>query len=122
MSTVKYLKLCMDVCDKNEIGNIILYQNYLYRIQLKEIYSPIDIYRGEYGYFYEYDLNEIKDLKKYIISKCQTLTYCGFDIRSFKENILFIDRIVPVGSSLDIDIIWDGYNLIERLSTICDIR
>ena len=27
-----------------------------------------------------------------------------------------VDRIVPVGNAIDMDINWDGYNLIETLS------
>ena len=29
-----------------------------------------------------------------------------------------VDRIVPIGKALDIDVIWDGYDLIGSLSRI----
>jgi len=31
-----------------------------------------------------------------------------------------IDRVVPVGSALDISVIWDGYDIVRTLSRIID--
>ena len=33
-----------------------------------------------------------------------------------KTGVRGIDRIVPVGKTMDFDLIWDGYNLYERLT------
>ena len=60
-------------------------------------------------------------MKKFITKKCQTLTYFGLDkkqVKSFllKNNLLGIDRVVPIGNGLDINLIWDGYDVIESLS------
>ena len=38
------------------------------------------------------------------------------------NNLLGIDRIVPIGESLDFDINWDGYETIKILSRIVAIR
>jgi len=27
-----------------------------------------------------------------------------------------VDRIVPIGHTMDFDLVWDGYNLVERLT------
>lgn len=35
-----------------------------------------------------------------------------------KNNLTGIDRIVPVGHSLDIGVIWDGYDLIRQFTRI----
>ena len=32
-----------------------------------------------------------------------------------------IDRIVPVGKTMDFDLIWDGNNLYERLTRIISL-
>jgi hypothetical protein len=45
----------------------------------------------------------------------------GFSEEELKDfiknsNLRGIDRIVPIGKSLDFSIIWDGFNLIESLS------
>ena len=53
--------------------------------------------------------------------KCQTLTYIGINFAEIKEFIFKygphgIDRAVPMGSSMDFTLVWDGYDLIRSLS------
>ena len=53
--------------------------------------------------------------------RCQTLTYYGVkeeDFRTFLEETrpAGIDRIVPMGKSMDFSLIWDGYDLIRQMS------
>ncbi len=61
------------------------------------------------------------------ITQYQTLTYYGVD-RNILENFIIensvsgIDRIVPVGRALDMDLVWDGYDVISYLSRIVDIK
>ena len=40
------------------------------------------------------------------------------------ENNKFegIDRIVPVGRTLDMDVIWDGFDLPNTLSRIIEVK
>ena len=33
-----------------------------------------------------------------------------------RNNLLGIDRVVPIGKALDISLIWDGYDVIDSLS------
>ena len=33
-----------------------------------------------------------------------------------ENNIFGIDRVVPIGSSLEIDLIWDGFDIVKTLS------
>ena len=60
-------------------------------------------------------------------TKIQTLTYFGvekdklFDIVYNAGNI-GIDRIVPIGSALEMGIIWDGYDMIYSLTKIIDLK
>jgi hypothetical protein len=56
----------------------------------------------------------------------QTLTYMGFD-KEYVEKIVLegdtiVDRIVPVGMALDIGFVWDGVDVLNRLSRIVAIR
>ena len=62
-----------------------------------------------------------------INNKYQTLTYFGFKkeiLKNFvlKNNLKGIDRIVPIGQSLDISLLWDGYDVLNILSRGIDIR
>ena len=44
-----------------------------------------------------------------------------FDIVYNTGNI-GIDRIVPIGSALEMGIIWDGYDMIYSLTKIIDLK
>ena len=53
--------------------------------------------------------------------RCQTLTTYGVqeeDIREFLKEVrpAGIDRVVPIGKSMDFSLIWDGYDLIRQMS------
>ena len=88
---------------------------------------PDDIYsfRGNCGYFFEYDAKELSEIIHIISNKFQTLTYFGLNKLSLKDFVIDnklngIDRIVPIGQSLDISLNWDGFGVIESLSRIID--
>jgi hypothetical protein len=49
------------------------------------------------------------------------MTYFGFAPSELNEftsglNLKGIDRVVPIGASLDFSFIWDGHDLINTLS------
>ena len=53
--------------------------------------------------------------------KFQTLAYYGMEPSVLKKFIethrpCGIDRIVPIGRTLDFSLVWDGYDLIGMLS------
>ena len=45
-------------------------------------------------------------------------------VRNFviKNRLHGIDLIVPVGAAMDIDIVWDGYDLVTMLSRKIEVR
>lgn len=78
------------------------------------------------GSFIEYTDKDINALKSIITKKYQTLSYFGLDpeeLRSFiiENRLSGIDRIVPIGKTTDIGLIWDGYDLVGSLTRIIDI-
>ena len=95
----------------------------LYVIDLKKLPKNLDQLRGKWGYFYQYYTKDLKKFSKFINNKFQTLTYYGFDKKYFinlivDNNIKGIDRVVPIGSSLNMNLMWDGYDIINILSRI----
>ena len=88
------------------------HQNILYRVEFNKLDEKIHFYRGKWGLFFEYNINRIDELKKIINKKYQTLTYFGVDTSLLKNFVINnklkgIDRVVPVGQSLDISLMWD---------------
>lgn len=95
------------------------YENILIRIQLNKLSKNLDKFRGRWGLFYEYIINNNLNLpysKKY-----QTLSYYGFNKNELKnlkdrsKNFSF-NRVVPVGKSTEMNLFWDGNNLVSILS------
>lgn len=112
-----------------EIGNITREQphnNKLWRVLISELNSDLDHYRCAGGFFHEYISSSFNDIEKIVNRKYQTLSYYGFEKKYLKEKIRElklngIDRVVPIGSTTNFDLHWDGYDLIHTLSRICKI-
>ncbi len=122
VSVDKYTKICEDaILNSDYISNFQNVENLLYRIELNKIDENITELRGNGGYFYEYSLKNYDELFNIINEKYQTITYFGINPETLrndiiKNNLKGIDRIVPIGKAMDIDVIWDGHNLIYELS------
>jgi len=122
----RYSKFCEFAAKRDEIETSFK-DNFIFRTKLKSIPSDIYNLRVGYGYYFEYFLKNIFEIKKYISPKIQTLTYAGFDPKELKNMILDlkpngIDRIVPFGRALEFNEIWDGYDLPRCFSKIIDIK
>ena len=94
--------------------------NLIIRVRVPELTDYLMEYRGNSGFFYEYDCRDIVELLPLVNdTRCQTIAYVG-DKKMFKplitSGVKGIDRIVPMGKTMDFDLIWDGYNLPSLLS------
>jgi len=123
----KYSKLLDESIRDNNIIKLVNMENLLTYIEIKELNKNLHQYRGINGLFYSFELEDINSLSDIVNNRYQTLTYYGVDkkiLENFviENNISGIDRIVPVGRALDMDIIWDGYDIINYLSRIVDIK
>ena len=69
----------------------------------------------------------MNEFSSFVNEKYQTLLYLGFkkkDLHNliFNNDIKGIDRVVQFGNSLNIDLIWDGYDIIDNLTRIIEIE
>lgn len=93
--------------------------NIITRINLDAVDEKIRDYRGNSGFFYEYTTEDILDLKPLCDEKMQTVSYFGDKsmlIPLIESGVKGIDRISEIGKTMDFDFIWDGYNLVERMT------
>lgn len=94
--------------------------NRLVRIQVSELLPKLMDYRGNSGYFYEYDCDDITMIRDFCNdTHCQTIGLLGEKTivdPLLKSGIRGVDRIVPIGHTMDFDLLWDGYNLVERIT------
>ncbi|WP_026671248.1 acyl-CoA reductase [Butyrivibrio sp. AD3002] len=89
--------------------------NLIIRVNVPEITDALKEGFDNSGLFYEYECDSIEEISGVCDDKkCQTLAYIGkSDVVKdlFKKGIKGIDRVVPVGKTMDFDLIWDGYDL-----------
>ena len=100
--------------------------NLIIRVQVPEISDSLMDYNDNSGFFLEYDCKDIMDIRNLCDNKrCQTLAYIGNlnILRPLIESgIKGVDRIVPIGKTMDFDLIWDGYDLTSFLCRTIVIR
>jgi hypothetical protein len=73
------------------------------------------------GFFFETDISDFKDILPVCNERCQTIIYYGINIDELKNCIMNnkphgVDRVVPMGKSMDFSLIWDGYDLVRAMS------
>ncbi len=122
----KYNKLCNDVVNLKNFKSQEKFGNLIYTLLLNKLDEDVDKMRGKWGYFYEYKINNLNQIKKIINNKFQTLTYFGVEkklLQTFvKNNLRGIDRVVPIGQALDISLNWDGIDINNALTRVIDIK
>jgi hypothetical protein len=76
---------------------------------------------NRFGAFFQDDLEQLEDLAFLLDYRIQTITYFGVEPKKIADFVMNsrlqgVDRIVPIGTGLDFDFIWDGYDLPRSLS------
>ena len=94
---------------------------FITRIDVDKIEKDLMNYKYNSGFYFEKDIENLREIVDVCDVRCQTLTYYGVkadDFRVFLEEArpIGIDRIVPMGKSMDFALVWDGYDLIRQMS------
>jgi len=128
ISTVdNYSRLATEIIKNKNIKSYKSFSKSLYVITLKKIYPNLFLEKPKWGFFFECDIKNFDNLSFVTNKRLQTLTYYGFEKKFLKnyfskKNFNGIDRIVPFGQALNINLIWDGYDLIKILSREIEIK
>ena len=94
---------------------------FITRLDVDKIDKDLMNYKYNSGFFFEKDIDNLNEIADVCDVRCQTLTYFGVkkeDFKLFLEEArpIGIDRIVPMGKSMDFALVWDGYDLIRQMS------
>lgn len=95
--------------------------NWVARVRVKRLCPELYDLRSPGGFFLEYAAPTLDALRDFVTPRVQTLSYLGFqpeELRHFvlENGLTGIDRIAPVGHTMDFALTWDGYDLIRTLS------
>ena len=121
----KYNRFCQNAIDIKIPFELIQHGNHIFRIVLDKLPHNIHSFRGNCGYFFEYDVKNLSEIIHIINDKYQTLTYFGINKSYLKDFVIDnklngVDRIVPIGQALNISLNWDGFDIISTFSRIID--
>lgn len=95
--------------------------NWVTRVRVKALCPELYELRSPGGFFLEYAAPTLDALRDFVTPRVQTLSYLGLSPEELSRFVLEngltgVDRIVPVGHTMDFALIWDGYDLIQTLS------
>ena len=117
----KYVMLCKYAIEQDNIQSIWRQGNLLYVVTLHDLGRDITCLRGRFGLFFQYDIADLTEISEAVTNKVQTCVYYGVERESIvqfvkESSLMGIDHVVPVGSSLDIGVYWDGYDIVRQMS------
>lgn len=95
--------------------------NEIWRIKNGSVQRDIDLFKCSSGYFNEVIISSLDELIPVINRKFQTIGYLGFTKEELENWVkrskpLGIDRIVPIGRTMDFSLNWDGMDLVSSFS------
>lgn len=94
--------------------------NYIVRVNVPEVKPELMELKDNSGFFFEFDCDDILEIRDFCNNThCQTVGFLGERnaiMPLLVSGIKGVDRVVPIGKTMDFDFIWDGYNLVERLT------
>ena len=128
ISTIDKLVHALGVGITSEAGSNSLTQfNTVCRVEFDNTPAEIEKYRFNNGFFCELVSSDLEFLKKVVNERYQTVTYFGIEPKKIRDyvidhGLLGIDRIVPIGTAFDLDIYWDGYDLVSQLTRGIEVK
>ena len=91
------------------------------RIEVDALSDKLMDYKMLGGYFFEYETSDLQSITPVLGKRAQTIAYLGVEPSEIagivsKAGVKGVDRIVPVGHTMDLSFFWDGYDMIEAMS------
>lgn len=116
----KYDSFCLLAAQREGV-TLVSHNNYIDRVKLETLDEDVMKYKNGGGYFFEYDADKLEDMVPILGKTCQTVSYLGIspeEIKDlvYKHGVRGVDRIVPLGKTMELAFYWDGYDMVETMS------
>lgn len=117
----KYVNLCRQAIKNPCLKVVCMPDNLVTRAEAVQLTRTLIEDNGNSGYFMEYVADSLDQLLPVCTRECQTLAYFGVNTEELEALVMTyrpkgIDRIVPIGNTMDFSLVWDGYDLIHSLT------
>ena len=104
-----------------EARQIPMPDNHITRVRAAQLTEELAAYKAGSGFFIEYTARELTEIRPLCGRSCQTLSYYGVEQDALLQAVFAmrpagVDRIVPMGRTMDFALIWDGIDLIRTMS------
>lgn len=91
------------------------------RAELDRLTADVMDYKCGGGCFFEYAAKDLEEIVPVLGKRCQTVAVLGVDrerVRElvFSNGVRGVDRIVPLGETMRLAFIWDGFQMVESMS------
>lgn len=91
------------------------------RAELDRLTADVMDYKCGGGCFFEYAAKDLVEIVPVLGKRCQTVAVLGVDrerVRElvFSNGVRGVDRIVPLGETMRLAFIWDGFQMVESMS------
>ena len=121
LSMRKFTEACKFLAQESTVEIFKHFDNWLHLFWVNNEYSPSKAQRLRFGSFTESRIDSLSQFASQVDSRVQTVTYKGLKIENIMRSLKShpksgIDRIVPVGTAVSMDINWDGMDIPIMLS------
>lgn len=91
------------------------------RAEVDRLTEDVLDYKCGGGCFFEYRARELNETVPVLGKRCQTVAVLGVEREEVRELVFSsgvrgVDRIVPLGGTMELSFTWDGYQMIESMS------
>lgn len=116
----KYCLMC-EISMRPECESADWVNQKLCHIWLNRLPENWSDFRGNSGFFLEYRIDKDEDIRIIDDEKLQTLLVLGADREKLQKIVASqqmkgISRVVSFGEALEMDLVWDGQDLMQRLT------
>ncbi len=123
----KLVGLYLEAIEHSNVDRVTADSPVLARVAVKQLSSQPWSQRGYFGTVHELAGESLDVIAPMLSARFQTLCQFGFssdEIRDFiaRTKPEGLDRVVPVGRALDMDVVWDGYDILAALTRIIEIE
>lgn len=116
----KYAAVCMLGMSRPGV-RYVPGDTFVVRAELDRLTEDVMEYKCGGGCFFEYAARDLEEIVPVLGKRCQTVSVLGVERAAVRELVFSsgvrgVDRIVPLGGTMELSFIWDGYKMIETMS------
>ena len=109
-----------------DVRNVHMPDNLITRVAVRRLSADLMDYKAGSGFFMEYCARELAEIRPLFGIACQTLSYYGISRERLVHDVLAmrtagVDRIVPIGRTMDFALVWDGVDLVRAMSRVVSL-